>query len=439
LWGASLVSAVGDWMQITGRAALVYQITGRTDALGLIYFLSYAPFIPCTMWGGVLADRLDRRKLLLIGQLGQLLGAAAIGVLAATGRASVWSIGIVSLLAGVVGTLTFPSSQALVPSLVPRDALVSAVSLLGATNSVARVIGPVAAAGIIEVWGIRWVFWLNAASFVATMLVWLFTRTPPQPAVHSPGLKALREGLGAIRRNWDMRIALLSLLVLSAVGMAYQPITVAFATEVLSHGDEDLGASRFGIVQGAIGVGALLGIMAVASSHGAKARRDLVITAWGTGATLTAVFLVDRMSMALIVFALVGAAQFANSTLTTAILQEEASEDLRGRVMAAFQSVWTGLLPLTALASGWVSDAIGTRATIGGSGLVCLAWCFVLSRLIARHRRAGTGRPSSQAAHSSQQSELAGVEGLGPPLGGVALHPPQPHEGGEGLGVEPGT
>jgi Transmembrane secretion effector len=236
-----------------------------------------------------------------------------------------------------------------------------------------------------------------------------------------------------------MRIALLSLLVLSAVGMAYQPITVAFATEVLSHGDEDLGASRFGIVQGAIGVGALLGIMAVASSHGAKARRDLVITAWGTGAALTAVFLVDRMSVALIVFALVGAAQFANSTLTTAILQEEASEDLRGRVMAAFQSVWTGLLPLTALASGWVSDAIGTRATIGGSGLVCLAWCFVLSRLIARHRRAGTGRPSSQAAQSGQQSELAGVEGLGPPLGGVALHPPQPHEGGEGLGVEPGT
>src|SRR5262249_30205504 len=153
LWGASLVSAVGDWMQITGRAALVYQITGRTDALGLIYFLSYAPFIPCTMWGGVLADRLDRKKLLLIGQVGQLLGAVIICLLAATGTASVLSIGVVSLVAGVVGTLTYPSAQALVPSLVPREGLVSAVSLLGATNSIARVLGPVAAAGIIEVWG----------------------------------------------------------------------------------------------------------------------------------------------------------------------------------------------------------------------------------------------------------------------------------------------
>jgi MFS family permease len=425
-----LVSAVGDWMQITGRAALVYQITGRTDALGLIYFLSYAPFIPCTMWGGVLADRLDRRRLLLVGQFGQLLGAAAIGVLAATGTASVWSIGIVSLLAGVVGTLTFPSAQALVPSLVPREALVSAVSTLGATNSIARVLGPVTAAGIIEVWGVRYVFWLNAASFVATIGVWLVTRVPPQPPVRSPGLHALREGLGAIRRNVDMRIALLSLLVLSAVGMAYQPITVAFATEVLSHGDEDLGASRFGIIQGAIGVGALFGIMAVASSHGARARRSLVATAWGIGAALTAVFLVDRMSIALVVFALVGAVQFANSTLTTAILQEEASEALRGRVMAAYQSVWTGMLPLTALASGWVSDAIGTRACIGGSGLICLVWCTALTR-VARVAH----RP--HAAPLREEGQLAGVEGLGPPLGGVALHPPQPHEGGEGLGVEP--
>jgi hypothetical protein len=214
--------------------------------------------------------------------------------------------------------------------------------------------------------------------------------------------------------------------------MAYQPITVAFATEVLSHGDSDLGASRFGIIQGAIGVGALVGIMLVASSHGARARRSLVLTAWGVGAALTAVFLVDRMAIALVVFAVVGSVQFANSTLTTAILQEEATEALRGRVMAAYQSVWTGMLPLTALASGWVSDAIGTRACIGGSGLICLAWCVVFSRLARGTRR----HPPSSGLR--EQGQLAGVEGLGPPLGGVALHPPQPHEGGEGLGVEPG-
>ena len=218
--------------------------------------------------------------------------------------------------------------------------------------------------------------------------------------------------------------------------MAYQPITVAFATEVLSHGDSDLGASRFGIIQGAIGVGALLGIMAVASAHGSRARRDLVLSAWGTGATLTAVFLVDRMWIALVVFALVGCAQFANSTVTTAILQEEATDDLRGRVMAAFQSVWTGMLPLTALASGWVSDAIGTRATIGGSGLICLAWCVVLVRLVPRHRP--SARPLRRRSALREQGELAGVEGLGPSVGRVALHAPDPHEGGEGLGVEPG-
>src|SRR5258708_7243361 len=178
---AGFVSQLGDWMQIFARAALAYRLTGQPSSVGWIYFASYTPQLFLSLWGGVLADRFDRRRLLVWCQVGQMLGAFALGLLVATGAASLANIAALSFAIGLANALNIPAGQALQPAVVSREALSSAITMSTAGNSITRVLGPVISAALLGPLGLKWIFWLNAASFLAVIFAWSLTRVPRQP------------------------------------------------------------------------------------------------------------------------------------------------------------------------------------------------------------------------------------------------------------------
>jgi predicted MFS family arabinose efflux permease len=414
IWLAGLVSSTGDWMQIIGRGFLVYRLTGSARDLGLIYFASYIPQLLVTPFGGVFADKHDRKRTLVYGQVAQTVLAVLLGLLAATGRETVATIALISLAAGTVQTLTMPASMSLVPSLVPREALPSALSLGMTSNNATRFLGPLVAGVLIKGPGVEWVFYVNALTFVTVLGVWLATRVAARPApIESTTLSAMAAGWRHVRGTPALLLPVGLVAVLSAVGLAYQVLGVAYATDVLAGGEADLGGRYYGDLQAAVGIGGILGI--AASARVARRHPSAVLFASAAGFSLSVAALgrVHTAPVALALCVVVGALHFANSNLVLTLVQHGAPEALRGRVMSILLVAWIGLFPVTSLGIGWVAGRIGVPATISWSGLVCL----VASVYALRWR--GVVRPVDHAddVHRSP----AGTREEGPAMSGLAL------------------
>jgi MFS family permease len=367
-------------MQIFGRAYLAFQLTGNASTVGLVYFATFLPQLLFSLWGGVLADRFDRKRILVVSQLVQAVGAALMGVLVVTGTASVANVTVLSLVLGIGLTFQIPAMQALTPAIVPREHLSSAISLATATNSVTRVAGPLLAAALIPIVGVEWVFWANAVSFFALITAWALAVIPPRTVAERSGFTALREGIAYVRRTPSIAAPIAATAFLASVGIVYQPLSIVYATDVLASGDADLGVRYNGWLQAAIGVGAAIGILALAEIGRRRPGPTFISTAIAFSVTLAALGLVDAIGGAVAVLVLLGAAQFANMTLSISIVQHEAPEMMRGRVMSIQILALIGFIPIASLAAGWLADHIGLQELFLGAGLACLAFSVLLLR-----------------------------------------------------------
>jgi MFS family permease len=381
VWAAGFVSSLGDWMQIFGRGALAYELTGTASSVGVVYFATYLPQMLFSLWGGVLADRFDRRRLLIATQVLQAAGALTVGVLVATGTAHLWNVGVLSFAMGIGFMLAIPASQALLPNVVPRDVWHSAISFGTATNSATRVVGPLLGALVVEVLGLEWIFWVNAVSFLAVIGAWTATRVPRQPPIEETrNLDAMRTAVRFVRARPAIWVPMLVATVLASVGIVYQPLSIAYATEVLADADRDLGVRLNGFVQAAIGLGAAAGILGLAGAGRRRPGATLVATAVAFSVALVALGAVTTTAPALVVAAGLGAMQFANMTLAINLVQLETPEILRGRVMAMQMTGLIGFVPLASLGGGALADAVGIRGLFVGAGAVCLAFSVVAVR-----------------------------------------------------------
>jgi MFS family permease len=388
VWLAGLVSSTGDWMQIIGRGYLVYRLTGSARDLGLIYFASYIPQLVVTPFGGVFADRRDRRRTLLYGQLVQIVLAVLLGLLAATGRESLLTVALISVAAGTVQTLTMPAAMSLTPSLVPREVLPSALSLGMTSNNATRFVGPLVAGLLIKGAGVEWVFYANAVSFLAVYVVWLRTHVGRRPApVEASALAAMAEGWRYVRRMPSLLLPIGLVAVLSAVGLAYQLLAVAYTTDVLARGDDVLGGRYYGDLQAAVGVGGIIGITALSRLSRRRPAAVLLATAAGFAISVAVLGRVRTPGLAFGLCVVVGALHFSNSNLVLMLVQHAAPEALRGRVMSILLVAWIGLFPVSSLGIGWVADRVGVPATITWSGVLCLVASLVATRW--RHVVAG--------------------------------------------------
>ncbi|MFZ4584220.1 MAG: MFS transporter [Acidimicrobiia bacterium] len=381
-FAAGFVSQLGDWMQIFARSVLAYQLTGKAESVGIIYFASYVPQLLFSVWGGVLADRFDRRKLFVGTQVAEAAGAAGIGVLVATGTVNVFNLAVLSFLIGIAFMLAIPAGSALAPAVVPPEALTSAISWSTATNSICRVLGPLLAAGAVAAFGgTQWVFWINTLSFAGVIAVWLVIKIPTTSgAPHESTLDAMRTGINYVRTTPAVATPIGMSAFLNTVGVVYQPLSVVFATVVLAAGDEELGVTRNGWLQASIGLGAAIGILALARLGERRPAFTFIGSAIMFSILLTLFGLASGLWVVLGIAFVAGAFQFANITMSVNLVQHRVPEALRGRVMSIEMLAMIGGVPIAALVGGWLADAVGVRVVISVAGLLCLAFSLVSLR-----------------------------------------------------------
>jgi MFS family permease len=266
-------------------------------------------------------------------------------------------------------------------SVVPRADLTSAISLIAATGSMTRVLGPLVAAVIIPILGVQWLFWINGLSFFAVIFTWGFTKVKRQPSMGDiTGIQAMREGIRYVRGNPAVGVPIGVSAFLGTIGVVYQPISIAFATTVLAHGVNSTGVTYNAWIQAAIGLGAAFGVLVLAGLGRRRPAFTLMAAAIGFSVALILYGSTQMVAVAVVVALFLGAFQFGGVALSLNLVQHEVPEVMRGRVMSI---QWTGLVggvPIAALIGGGLAGWIGIQQVIAGSGVVCLVFSLVALR-----------------------------------------------------------
>lgn len=375
------VSLVGTWMQHVAMSWLVYRLTGSALLLGVVGFTGQIPTLFISPVAGVLADRWDRRRLLLATQTLAMLQAALLALVVLTGLVQVWQIIFLSLILGVVNAFDIPIRQSFVVEMVEqREDLGNAIALNSSLVNGARLIGPAIAGLLIASVGEGICFILNALSYLAVIIALAAMHLPPaanpRPA-RRPILHELREGFLYAYQFGPIRSILLLLALVSLMGMPYSVLVPVFAKDVL-HG----GAHTFGFLMTAAGSGALAGTLYLASRHSVRGLGRVIVRATILFAAGIAAFaLSDNFPLSLAALAVAGFGAMTLVASCNTVLQTILDEDKRGRVMSFFTMAFIGVAPFGSLGAGAMAGIIGPRDTLllGGAG------CLVGAAVFVRH------------------------------------------------------
>jgi MFS family permease len=377
-YGGQAISLIGTWMQMTAQSWLVLSLTHSSTALGVIVALQTLPVLLLGPYGGVIADRVDKRRLMIVLQSAMGLQALTLGILSVTGAVQVWHIGVLAALLGLNNAFESPARQSFMMELVGHDHLRNAVSLNSVLVNVARSVGPAVAGILIATVGEGACFLANAASFVAvvfsltTMDVGALSPSPPTPRARGQ----LREGLRYIRSAPQLAIPLVMMGIAGCLTYEFQVSLPVMADRGLG-----VGAAGFGFMTAAIGVGAVAGGLVVAG-RGKTGLRPLTAAAFGLGAALAGATVAPNLAVELIALALAGASSITFMATGNSTLQLNAAPDMRGRVMSLWFVAFQGSTPIGGPIVGAAMAAIGPRAGLGlGAMAVTLVACGGLMAL----------------------------------------------------------
>ncbi|HEY3081589.1 MAG TPA: MFS transporter [Chloroflexota bacterium] len=376
LFQGNLVTQIGMWMQQVAFGWLVLELTDSPFYLGLAGFFRAIPMLLISPFGGVLADRLERKWLLIASQIGIMAFSGLLALMVALHLARPWHLLVASFLMGCAFSMNMPARQALVAQLVTKEQLPNAIALNSMSMNSSRVLGPALAGAVIGVIGVAGCLFLHAAAYLWSVFNVAAIRVPPYQA-RARDASVLQNLLEGFRYCYDQKsvFGMLALAVLTAVfGMQYTNLMPSFARDVMGMGPEGLG-----FMMTAVGVGAIVGSIAVANS-GASRRRGtvLLVAAAAFGGSLCVFALAKTPTVAAILLAFCGASQAVMMALNQTILQQVVPDHLRGRVMSVYMVTW-GLMPLGTLPAGWIAEAYGTPVSIFLGGLVCwigALWVF---------------------------------------------------------------
>jgi MFS family permease len=369
MWAGAFTSSVGTWMQEVAQNWLILTMTGSAFLLGLDAFLGDAPFLVFSLFGGVLADRVDRRKILLRSQYVQMGSAALLAVLLLAGAVQVWMILALSFVVGLAQSFGGPAYQALVPTLVDRKDLPNAVALNSIQFNLARVIGPVLAGVAFYQLGAAACFGLNAFSFLAPIAALWFLKGGGGTVAPTEGILAsLKTGLAAA---WDAK-ALRGLIVLSFIGsfcamplVTFLPI---FARNVF-HGD----AKGYSVLLACFGVGAIAGAFGVAAFGNVKRKGLLAVSMQMLFGALMTGFAISRTPLvSYVLLAFAGGALMIVFALFMTLVQSNVEDGLRGRVVSVYSLAFRGAMPLGNLVAGTLAGIFSAPTVLIGNGIVML-------------------------------------------------------------------
>jgi MFS family permease len=382
------VSLVGTWMQMAAQSWLVLTLTGSATALGVILALQTLPVLLLCPYGGVVADRVDKRRLMVVLQIAMGVQALVLGVLTVTGAVRMWEIGALALLLGLNNAFENPARQSFMHEMVGPQNLRNAVSLNSVLVNVARVIGPALAGLLIATVGEGICFLLNAATFIAVVasLVTLdraaISASPP--SAREPG--QLRAGLRYVRRTPQLGVPLLMMALAGAMAYEFQVTLPVMARQGLH-----VGATGFGLMTAAMGVGAVVGGLFVAAK-GRTGLPTLVLAAAAFGVVLLFASVAPTLPVELFALALAGGTSISFMSTGNSTLQLAAAPSMRGRVMSLWFVAFQGSTPIGGPVVGWVMAQAGARAGLGLGAVSCLA-VALLGLLALRRLTQGRGRP----------------------------------------------
>ncbi len=390
--GGQSVSLIGTWMQMAAQSWLVLSLTGSATALGVIIALQTLPVLALGPYGGVVADRVDKRRLMVILQGAMGVQALILGVLTVAGVVRLWEIGALAVLLGVNNAFENPARQAFMLELVGGESLRNAVSLNSVLVNVARVIGPAVAGVLIATVGEGPCFLLNAASFAAVIgsLVTLERSAihPSPPSGRGPG--QLREGLRYVRRTRELGVPLAMMALVGAFAYEFQVTLPVMAKQGLH-----VGATGYGFMTAAMGLGAVLGGLFVATK-GRTGLPTLVLAASAFGVVLGLACAAPNLTTELLALALAGGASISFMATGNSTLQLSAAADMRGRVMALWFVAFQGSTPIGGPIVGWVMAQAGARAGLGLGGATCLLTAL-MGLLVLRRLTPGSVRAAFAA------------------------------------------
>jgi MFS family permease len=380
----SFVSNIGTWMQRVAQDWLVLELSaGSAAAVGITTGLQFLPMLLLSPFGGLIADRFDKRMVLKITQLWLAICAATLGLLAITGVAVTWHVYLLALLFGIGTAFDNPTRQAFVPEVVGAEQLPNAIGLNSATFHAARIVGPALAGLVIATAGSGWAILSNSvtyAAFVAGLLLIDARRLKPSPRVER-GKRQIRDALAYVRNRPDLVLVLSIVLFVGTFGMNFQ-MTSALMVQQEFH----RGAEQYGILGTFMAVGSLGGALLAARRRGAPSPAFLVIVAVAFGVIEVIAGLMPTYWSYAAVLPVMGLAALLTLTAANTSIQLQVDPALRGRVMALYMMVLWGGTPIGSPLLGWVGEVLGARWTlIGGGGLTVLGVIF--SVLVVRRWR----------------------------------------------------
>ncbi|MGA7924692.1 MAG: MFS transporter [Candidatus Sulfotelmatobacter sp.] len=384
MWFGACTSSIGTWMQIVAQGWLIYRLSHSAFLLALDQFLGGIPIFLFSLIGGVVADRVERRKILLGSQYVQMGTAGILTILVATGLVHVWHILCLSFISGFAQAFGGPAYQALIPTLVEKDDMPNAIALNSIQFNVAVMLGPALAGQTLAKLGEKWCFGLNALSFLAPIisLSIISARFLPVKTTESM-FTSLKQGIQFTRKQGSMEALIVLAFCMTALGMPMRTYIPVFVQDIFHRGPE-----TYGNLLSLMGLGSILGSLAIASAGNMKRKGRVALGALiclGAGISGFAISKSVPLSGGLLV--LVGASMMAVFATVNSLVQLITTNEMRGRVMSVYNFAFRGGMPMGNLLSGWLVPVFTAPVVLGMNGLVlillALYFLFVQRRLAA--------------------------------------------------------
>ena len=377
-WFGSLLSSIGFWVQSVGQSWQVLQLTNSALLLGLVGFAALLPNIILSLFGGVIADRVNHRYLLIGTQIIFLSTATLLGVLTTLHSITVWQIILLALVNGTFNTVGIPAWQAFIGDLLPSAQLKQGIALNSTQFNMSRVIGPAIGGISIGVFGIAGSYYLNALSYLAVIIPLLLIHSARvQRVSQRQGMwQSLGEGLNYVRKRPSLQVVLLLQFIIAFLVFPYTILLPIFARDIFH-----IGAAGLGVLNSASGIGAMIGalLLLTLSQRLARGGLLLVILCVSGGCASVAFALAHILNAALLMLIVLGACTVMSSTVTNTTLQMLTPVEMRGRVVSIWVMTALGLAPFGNLLAGWVAQSLGAPLTLMIGGSCCAAVALLIA------------------------------------------------------------
>jgi len=368
-FSGQLISLIGTWMDQVAESWLVYRLTGSALLLGTVAFASQIPVFLLAPIGGAIADRHNRRTILVITQSCMMVLAFILAGLTLTHLIKVWELMVLAALLGVVNAFDIPARQAFLVDMVSRDDLVNAIALNSSMFNGARVVGPAVAGIVVAAIGEGWCFFANAVSFIAVITgLLMMTLNRPRGSIEGSPLQNIIDGFKFVLKNGPVHALMILLGLVSFTAMPYAVLMPIFAEQIL-HG----GATALGLLMGCSGVGALGGAIMLAMKKSIQGLgRWVAVACGGFGAALIVFSFSKHLWLSAVLLIPAGFAVMVQMASSNTLIQSMVPDQLRGRVMAVYSMMFMGMAPFGALLAGSVAHKIGAPWTVAMGGIIAI-------------------------------------------------------------------